>query len=188
MDIDSLSLEELQKLRQAIDERIRILELEKDIQGILHAVDVDGYYLTTERSQDDIPLMSMELRYNVDVSTFDRDHECDISIYGASDKQPGWVDALKFKYTPRDGDQWLDTDDWEYGDRDDPVIGHTSMPVYLYYKCHQESPPKFRSINHDGEVETWEIKGNDVYIEDKLIGTIDEIAVDEAFIIPEVKP
>ena len=78
--LDSLSLEELKKFSQIIDARIHDLQTKEQIREIYNIIERDGYYLTTEQLQGDVPLQWIGLRYNVDVSTFDRDCEHDLQM------------------------------------------------------------------------------------------------------------
>lgn len=188
--IDTLSLDDLQKAQRMIDKRIQELQTKEQIREILQVIERDGYYISIAHLGYDVPLQCIDLRYKVDVSTFDRDHEHDIHIAGPSDKQPPWVSLLKFKYDPKQDDEWdlPHENAWEYRDWDDPVIGHTSMPVYLYYKGRDVLPEKFRSINEDGDIETWEIREGKAYVDTHFVGDLGDIEIADVFVLPENKP
>ena len=182
--LDKLSREELQQLRQTVDDKMKKMEWKDDLDELLHLINEKGYEISTKKPPYKVPAMKMKLRYNIDVYSYDHRKRESVYVLGSSEKQPDWVNALKFKHYPNDSDDWQPTDDWEYNDGLEPDVGHTYIPVYIYYKGPAALPEKFRVISQNG-VENWEIREEQVYVDGRRVGKLEEVETSDLFIVPE---
>lgn len=175
--MDDSVIEDLQVVQKALAAIIEKLTILKDHQKIKQhlMINPSSCYLSLAASGD-IPKFSfLKLSLSVDVYCYDKDDKSDTKLDDWSDKQPDWLKQLSLEIPKESPTEWDDpiSDDWDYGDWDDPATARTTTPVYLYYIPARKWPKgNFSTLCEDGTIEHWTPKNmppkdcqpKDVYI------------------------
>lgn len=170
-DLTEFSFEDLLALQEEVKAKIYQVKKENHITQIRKDVSTYGFACRPGDNYDIPDLKRMDLPYYFNVYTHqkNRDDIEDIHVNDIDDEQEGWVQQLKFKYYPKDDDDFEIISEWDWDDHESPAEAKAKMMIPVYYRYLEKPPSKFKAIFEDGNVEDAYLQDEGVYVEDDEI-------------------
>jgi hypothetical protein len=155
--ISSLSLEELEKHRDMVDERITFLKTSNIKEKIREDTKSKGFSCQVDFSEPVEGLEKYSLPYYILVYSYDRDKHTDPKFIEVSGEQYQWVDLLNFRGEPTKFSTWKLGNKWHCGNFIDPCYNTAEMMITVYLDKESPRYSEFGIIHKNSGVEKWEI-------------------------------